>query len=154
MTKAAAASSAIAGEVLERRSPVWIEKDSCPDAMEKSAENPEENPAERARQEVLNRLKLEMHEGSDRNATAAKDDRAKAPTYLWDRWTLPYCNVIRQRRYDIWTGDEVSRCCDWRCCAFGSDRCYEGSLGTRGTRVGHRLWLIMFLKLLETVSRE
>jgi len=89
-----AASSAIAREVLERCSPVWIEKDSCPDAMEKSAENPEEIPAERARQEVLNRLKLEMHAGSDRNATAAKDDKAKAFTYMWDRWTLPYCNVI------------------------------------------------------------
>jgi hypothetical protein len=108
VTKAAAASSAIAREVLEQRSPVWIEKDSCPDAMEKSAENPEENPAERARQEVLNRLKLEMHEGSDRNTKAAKNDKAKAPTYMWDRWTLPYCNVVCQR------GGEPARHLDWR----------------------------------------
>ena len=70
-TKAAAASSTIAREVLEQRGLVWTEKDSCSDAMDKSAENPEENPAERARQEVINRLKLEMEAESDRNAKAA-----------------------------------------------------------------------------------
>ena len=108
VTKAAAASSAIAREVLEQRSPVWIEKDSCPDAMDKSAENPEENPAERARQEVINRLKIEMEAESDRNAKAAKDDKAKAPTYMWDRWTLPFCIMIWQQ------GGEPARQLDWR----------------------------------------
>jgi len=48
----AAASSINAREVLERSQPGWIEKDAGPDVMEKTAEIPEVNLAERARQKA------------------------------------------------------------------------------------------------------
>jgi len=42
---------------------------------------------------VLDRVlaDLELEAGPDRNAKAVKDDKAKAPTYMWDKWTLPLC---------------------------------------------------------------
>jgi len=42
---------------------------------------------------VLSRVPaaLELDAGPDRNAKACKDDKAKAPTYMWDKWTLPLC---------------------------------------------------------------
>ena len=47
--------------------------------------------ASQALKEVLDKLQDENAKGSDRNAKAAKDGTAKAPTYMWDRWTLPCC---------------------------------------------------------------
>ena len=33
---------------------------------------------------------LEVEAGPDRKAKAVKDNTAKAPTYMWDKWTLPF----------------------------------------------------------------
>jgi hypothetical protein len=32
--------------------------------------------------------------GPDHNAKAVKDNKAKAPTYIWDKWTLPLCALV------------------------------------------------------------
>jgi hypothetical protein len=50
-----------------------------------------EPEASQALKEVMDKLQDENAKGSDRNAKAAKDDTAKAPTFMWDRWTLPCC---------------------------------------------------------------
>jgi len=77
-----AASSCIARDVGGQSQPSWKEKDPHPDESKKSAQNPEVSLADWARQEVLSELKLKEHAASDRNAKAAKDDRAKDPTYM------------------------------------------------------------------------
>ena len=45
---------------------------------------------------VLDRVlaDLELEAGPDRNAKAVKEDKAKAPTYMWDKWTLPLCALV------------------------------------------------------------
>jgi hypothetical protein len=93
---------------IERCQLVPIDKDTHPEVAKESTENPEVSLAERALQEVLNQVNLEELAGSDRNAKAAKNDKAKAPTYMWDTGTLPYCNVLSQRR------GEPTQHLDWR----------------------------------------
>jgi len=87
---------------------VPLDKDTHPEVPKESTENAEVSLAERALQEVLNQVNLEELAGSDRNAKAAQNDKTKAPTYMWDRWTLPYCNVLSQRR------GEPAQHLDWR----------------------------------------
>ena len=45
---------------------------------------------------VLDRVlaDLELEAGSDRNAKAVKDNKAKAPTYMWNKWTLLLCALV------------------------------------------------------------
>jgi hypothetical protein len=107
MTKGVA--SLVVTRELERSQLFWTGKETHSDLSKKSTKNPEVSLAERARQEVLNQLNLEELAGSDRNAKAAKDNKAKAPTYMWERWTLPHCNVVCQRR-----GEPVQYLADWR----------------------------------------
>jgi hypothetical protein len=105
-TKAAA--SSVITRKIERSHLAPTDKDTHPEVSKESAENPEVSLAERALQEVLNQVNLEELAGSDRDAKAAKDDKAKAPTYMWDRWPLPYCNVLSQQR------GEPAQHLDWR----------------------------------------
>ena len=53
----------------------------------------EDSPAMMSDTSVLDRVlaDLELEAGPDRNAKAVKDDKAKAPTYMWDKWILPLC---------------------------------------------------------------